>query len=282
MAMSSHVVYRLEGDGAGLCGSYETGHVIPPIVKTANLARWFPPWTVTREQWTSMTRPAISGVAVDTLLFSRIGVTLFHRYRIVNRSGTYGAFRGSYMRRLHAFLEDVTSLRRRHRRCAQDLAARMWRTSLRDAADRLADGSLRPKVTRRSVSQARRSHKPVGGAGSSRTTGLDRLRSEAITVQALMDLALPRFEGLGDGPRQVHRPWKMSAELPASPDMSSVADRRRTSSPCLNLDELSSSDDGSVGSVCLSDFSVTLLCRSDDDHTPVNSDQVLSDVDLPP
>ena len=26
-------------------------------------------------------------------------------------------------------------------------------------------------------------------------------RSEANTVQALMDLALPRFEGLGDGPR---------------------------------------------------------------------------------
>ena len=48
-------------------------HDILPVVKAANLARWFPPWTVTREQWTSMTRPAISGVAVDTLLFSRIG-----------------------------------------------------------------------------------------------------------------------------------------------------------------------------------------------------------------
>ena len=61
-----------------------------------------------------------------------------------------------------------------------------------------------------------------------------------------MDLALPRFEGLGDGPRQVHRPWKMSAvspASPASPDTSSVADRRRSSSPCLNLDEWSSSDD---------------------------------------
>ena len=54
------------------------------------------------------------------------------------------------------------------------------------------------------------------------------------------------------------------------------------SSPCLNLDELSSSDDDTVGPVGLSDFSVTLLCGSDDDFTPVNSDQVLSDVDLPP
>ena len=56
-------------------------HDITSVLKAANLARWFPPWTVTWEQWTSMTRPAISGVAVDTLLFSRIGVPLFHRYR---------------------------------------------------------------------------------------------------------------------------------------------------------------------------------------------------------
>ena len=91
-----------------------------------------------------------------------------------------------------------------------------------------------------------------------------------------------RFEGLGDGPRQVHRPWKVSTESPALPDMSSVTDRRWSSSPCLNLDELSSSDDDTVGSVCLSDLSVTLLCGSVDGHSPVNSDQVLSDVDLPP
>ena len=72
-----------------------------------------------------MSRPAVSGIAVDTLLFSRIGVPLFHRYRVVNHSGTHGSFRGPYMRRLHAFLEesDAASLRLRHRRCAQDLVA---------------------------------------------------------------------------------------------------------------------------------------------------------------
>ena len=80
-------------------------HDIPPLVKAANLACWFPPWTVSREQWSSLSRPA---VAVDTLLFSRIGVPLFHHYWVVNRTGTHGAFRGSYMRRMHAFLE-VTS-----------------------------------------------------------------------------------------------------------------------------------------------------------------------------
>ena len=46
-------------------------HDTLPLVKAANLACWFPPWTVTWKQWSSMTRPAASGIAVNTLLFSR-------------------------------------------------------------------------------------------------------------------------------------------------------------------------------------------------------------------
>ena len=73
-------------------------HEISQSVKAANLARYFPPWTVTRSQWSEMTRPAISGVAIDTLLFSRIGLPLFHRYQIVSRAGTHAAFRRTYMK----------------------------------------------------------------------------------------------------------------------------------------------------------------------------------------
>ena len=65
-------------------------HAISQSVKAANLARYFPPWTVTRGQWSEMTRPAISGVAIDTLLFSRIGVPLFHRYRFGDSCGLPG------------------------------------------------------------------------------------------------------------------------------------------------------------------------------------------------
>ena len=117
------------------------------------------------------------------------------------------------------------------------------------------------------------------GAGSSRASESVSLpQLEASTVQALMDYALPRFAGLGDGPRQVHEPWKVSADPPALPaasrlDTSDGEDRVRLSSPCLNLDELSSSDDDTGGSVGLSDLSVTLLCGSDEVFTPVNSDQ---------
>ena len=99
--------------------------------------------------------------------------------------------------------------------------------------------------------------------------------SEVQTIQALMELALPRFEGLGDEPRQVHRSWMVSTE---SPDPGGLMEPLRSSSPCFNLDALSS-DEGSVG---ISNIAVTLLCSSDDGHTPVNSDQVLSDEDLPP
>ena len=116
-------------------------HDIPSLVKAANLARWFPPWTVTREQWHSMSRPAISGIAIDTLLFSRIGVLLFHRYRVFNRQGTHGAFCGSYMPRMHTFLEelDAASLRRRHRRCAKD-SLRFRQSWLRECLLELCSG----------------------------------------------------------------------------------------------------------------------------------------------
>ena len=83
-------------------------------------------------------------------------------------------------------------------------------------------------------------------------------------VQELMDLALPRFAGLGDGPRQVHMPRAMSTDSPASLaasrlDTSGEEDREGLGSPCLDLDGLSSSDDdiGTLGG--LSDLSATLL-----------------------
>ena len=94
-------------------------HDIPPLVKAANLAHWFPPWKVTREQWSSMTWSAVLRIAVDTLLFSRIGMPLFHRYRVFDQPGTHVAFCGTYMQRMHTYLEesDVASLRSRHHRC---------------------------------------------------------------------------------------------------------------------------------------------------------------------
>ena len=163
-----------------------------------------------------MTRPIISGIAVDTLLFSRIGVLLFHLYRVFDRQRTHAAFRGTYMRRMHTFLEesDAVSLCRRHRRRAQDIAARLLWASLR----REEDVPSRPMVYRRSVSRARGSTASATAACSS--TGAGALRShhtEADSIQALMDLAFPKFS-VGNRSAPVRKPWMVSSDSPASPD----------------------------------------------------------------
>ena len=91
------------------------------------MARFFPPWTVTREQWADMMMPSISGVAIDTLLSSRIGSPLCHRYWIISQTGSHAAFRGTYLCRLCFFLEesDFAVVRRLHHQLAQELAARI-------------------------------------------------------------------------------------------------------------------------------------------------------------
>ena len=49
---------------------------------------------------------------------------------------------------------------------------------------------------------------------------------------------------------QIHKPWMASPDA-SLVDTSGVEDRVVLSSPCLNLDELSSSDDDAVGPVVL-------------------------------
>ena len=78
-------------------------HTVPATVKAANLARWFPPWKVSLEQWSTIPRSSVSGVAADAMLFSRIGVPLIHRYRVFSRAGTHVAFHGTYMAKLRTF-----------------------------------------------------------------------------------------------------------------------------------------------------------------------------------
>ena len=49
---------------------------------TTNVAKFFPPWTVTQDVWLAALRPDVSGVAVDALLFHEAGRRLVHRYRV--------------------------------------------------------------------------------------------------------------------------------------------------------------------------------------------------------
>ena len=108
-----------------------------------------------------------------------------------------------------------------------------------------------------------------------------------------MDLALPRFAGLADGPRQVHPPWLVASDSPASPAPTQLdpsgeensrcsMDQTSVSSTYLNLDALSSSSEEELQDVAIrSDLSVTLLCSSEEAGMRVNSDEVFSDEDFP-
>ena len=102
-------------------------HNSPMTMKAGNLSRWFPPWTVTREQWHNFSRPSVSGIAIDTFLFSRIGIPLLHRYRVFDRFGSHPAFRTPYTKNIFKFLKesDSETIRRSHRRRARELAAEM-------------------------------------------------------------------------------------------------------------------------------------------------------------
>ena len=165
-------------------------HKVPLSVKAANLAKYFPAWTVTRDQWSKMLMSCISGVAIDTALFSRVGSPLCHRYWLISCTGSHAAFRGTYLKHL-----------RLHRRLAQDLAARIVKST-----DNPASGHPQPLVGHRIVSRPRRQRRLKGVASSARGPESDeRPTAEMSSIQALMQLALPRFT-MAEGPRQVHPP----------------------------------------------------------------------------
>ena len=109
-----------------------------------------------------------------------------------------------------------------------------------------------------------------------------------------MELALPRFAGLADGPHQVHPLWSVASDSPASPaptrldpsweeNSRCLMDQMSVSSTYLNLDALSSSEEEeSRDKTKRSDLSVMLLCSSSEEAgTRVNSAEACSDDDFP-
>ena len=123
------------------------------------------------------------------------------------------AFRGTYLRRLRAFLDEADSavVRRLHRQLAQELASCVVLP-----IDSSVSVLLRSTVRHRTVSRRPRRLKGVSNSAGGPKSSC-RLSAEMSSLQALMDLALPRFAGLADGPRQVHPPWSVASDSPASP-----------------------------------------------------------------
>ena len=72
-------------------------HAVPASVRTTNLGKWFPPWTVMRQMWSDALNPRISGVSTDVLLFSECGHALVHHYRVFTKGISHVSLRGSYL-----------------------------------------------------------------------------------------------------------------------------------------------------------------------------------------
>ena len=266
-------------------------HNTPITMKAGNLARWFPPWTVTREQWHNMSRPSVSGIAIDTFLFSRIGMSLFHRYRVFDRFGSHPAFRRPYMTNIFVFLKesDSEAIRRSHRRRARELDAGMSQPAsqpssvTRSVMSRTIQSGPAPQ---RTVVSSVMGHQtdtlfvtPAGGAsGSSGISRTSRSR-EDDTVQALMDLSLPRFTRLDEGRQPKPKLWPITEQPPSSPASVRDGNVTRTPSPCYQLDDLTSAS--STGGTMSNEYRLTLSTDSSNSMTPVGSIVSFSDDDLP-
>ena len=123
--------------------------------------------------------------------------------------------------------------RRLHCRLAQHLAARVVKPT-----DNPVGGHILSPVGHWIVSRPRRPRHLKGAASSAGgPESSERPTAEMSSIQALMELALPRF-AMTEGPRQVHPPWSVATEPPASPAPSQIEPRGGEDSRCL-MDQIS-------------------------------------------
>ena len=224
-------------------------HMVPASIRGSNLARWFPPWTVSRENWNTALRSSASGVATDVLLFSRIGAPLVHRYRVFARCRTHSAFRD--------------------KRRGRSLASQMPSEVPGRIRSREPIHSSPPSTSRR-LSLASASVAAVTSEASTHAV----ICSHGYGRRAAsfpLDLSLPRFAALEARTEPCLTRMRMHEyDTPASPASFT------SPSVCLNLDTLSS--DGSAGPGDVSSHPITI---SDVWTKSGDRDQELSGDDAP-
>ena len=110
MAVPSVVVHRVERHASGLDGPHSGAHNVPGEIKSASLEKYLLSWTVTRQVWTDSLTPCHSGISTDVLLFSDIGLSLVHHYRVHKRGLPHITFRWNYLSQLRALLPLPTVL----------------------------------------------------------------------------------------------------------------------------------------------------------------------------
>ena len=79
-------------------------HRVPEEVNNVRLEKLIPPWTVTRKVYTESLTSRHSRISNDILLFSDIGLSLAHHYRVHRKGVPHVAFRKDYMSQLRTML----------------------------------------------------------------------------------------------------------------------------------------------------------------------------------
>ena len=77
-------------------------HNVPGEIRKVSLEKLFPPWTFTRLVYTESLTSRRSGISNDVLLFSEVGLSLVHHYRVHKRGLPHAAFRGTYLAQLRS------------------------------------------------------------------------------------------------------------------------------------------------------------------------------------
>ena len=153
-----------------------------------------------------------------------------------------------FANRIFTFLResDSESIRRSHRRRAKEIAVSMSKKSA-DKTNAATETTLtRPAAQRTVVSKmttrdtGRSLITTANGQPGSSVNSMNNRAREEDTVQALMDLSLPRFARLGDGALPKTKLWTITEKPPSSPVSARDGNRTRTPSPCFQLDDLSS------------------------------------------
>ena len=181
------------------------------------------------------------------------------------------------MPKLFMFLKesDSESIRRSHRRWAKEIAVSM--SKMASVNKNIATETMvsRPAAQRTVVSKitgcdAGRPLIPLAGGQPGSSAGhTDSRTREEDTIQALMDLSLPRFARLEDGALPKSKLWPITEQPPSSPVSARNGNQTRTPSPCYQLDDISSGS--SIGETSMNDYKLTLPTESTHSITPVGS-----------
>ena len=89
-----------KGTSQDLMSHIVLGHKVSGETKRACLQKLFPPW----RQYVESLSPKRSGISNDVLLFSEVGLTLVHHYRVHSAGQPHAMFRGKYLAQLRLLL----------------------------------------------------------------------------------------------------------------------------------------------------------------------------------